>query len=320
MIITDACYRGDNSIDTAMGKVHSHLHLARDCAEYGSPMNYDAGLGERGLKTWAKGASKTAMKCGESKFIDQTSCRVSDQQILSNFSRLSNQHPSENIETTFPICLWKFSRKECHARYNLASCASEMVKSVKLLSHAEERRILDLLLHPLIVSKLKSLHGNSGIIEIWKGVTISLPQHGPDSKHHIRAFPEFDEHGSFYDWVMVKHDPSGEDSYWPSKALFLYRFEERDYCMCWCTQSRKIEDERFETYLSARWRMEYQNNGWPLLTSVDKMRDVVQTLYIYEHFHMTNTPIPDGPVNSAEQNTNCLKHVLCVFIKSPSYS
>ena len=48
--------------------------------------------------------------------------------------------------------------------------------------------------------------------------------------------------------------------------------------------------------------MEYQNNGRPLLTSVE-MRDVVQTLYVYEHFHMTNTPIPDGPVNLAEQKT-----------------
>ena len=47
-------YRGDNSVDCSTGKIHSHLHLASDIAEFGEPMNWEASKGERGLKVWAK--------------------------------------------------------------------------------------------------------------------------------------------------------------------------------------------------------------------------------------------------------------------------
>jgi hypothetical protein len=39
-------------------------------------MGYDAGTGERNLKRWDKGVSKTARKCGQAMFMEQTASRV----------------------------------------------------------------------------------------------------------------------------------------------------------------------------------------------------------------------------------------------------
>ena len=35
-------------------KFHELLHLAKHIDDYGSPLNFDAGTGERGLKEWVK--------------------------------------------------------------------------------------------------------------------------------------------------------------------------------------------------------------------------------------------------------------------------
>jgi hypothetical protein len=57
-VVLGGIYRGDNSVDTNTGKIHSHFHLARATREYGSPMGFDANLGERGLQSWTKNGGK----------------------------------------------------------------------------------------------------------------------------------------------------------------------------------------------------------------------------------------------------------------------
>ena len=118
-------YRGDNSVDTGTCKVHSHMHLPKDCFEYGSPMNYDAALGERGLKFWAKAPSRTAMKCGETTFITQTSSRVSDHQLLSKayrkMSDTASFHETSNAAIHPTHKRWSFTRKNCHMQYDLSA-------------------------------------------------------------------------------------------------------------------------------------------------------------------------------------------------------
>ena len=45
-------------------------------------MGYDAAKGERNLKFWAKEMSKTARKCGQAIFMEQTFKRVTDHLVL----------------------------------------------------------------------------------------------------------------------------------------------------------------------------------------------------------------------------------------------
>jgi hypothetical protein len=59
-IYKDAVYCGDDTVDCETPKIHAHLHLAGAIMDFGHPMNWDAGKGERGLKDWAKVVSSTA--------------------------------------------------------------------------------------------------------------------------------------------------------------------------------------------------------------------------------------------------------------------
>ena len=236
--ITDGLYRGDNSVDTGTCKVHSHLHLARDCSEYGSPMNYDAALGERGLKFWAKAPSRTARKCGEATFITQTSERVSDQLLLSNaFTAMNGFTPQTPIEVALPASkTWKFTRKRSHLTYNLATrrALSSVEPGQPIPIYAEEQSWRQLLL-PQIVAKLYSAHGNNGTVEVWKEVLISLGS--GKGTHHVRAFHQYDGYGAYFDWVNVKDSiEETEVDYVPAKALLLYKFRDECYCLCWKAQ------------------------------------------------------------------------------------
>jgi hypothetical protein len=75
-------YRGDDGIDAATCKCHSHYHIIDDIRYFGDPMGYNASTGECNLKWWAKRISKAARKCGQTIFLEQTSKRVLDQLVL----------------------------------------------------------------------------------------------------------------------------------------------------------------------------------------------------------------------------------------------
>lgn len=64
-------YWGDDTVDSATCKIHSQLHDVTDL--FGDQMGYTTETGERGLKVWAKGASKTALKHGSDKFMESIS-------------------------------------------------------------------------------------------------------------------------------------------------------------------------------------------------------------------------------------------------------
>lgn len=84
-------YRGDDSVDCETSKIHSHLHLPEDIQDYGHPMNWEAGKGERGLKVWAKLASATAQKFTIPIFTHQTALRVADAMLLSKAAAMLDQ-------------------------------------------------------------------------------------------------------------------------------------------------------------------------------------------------------------------------------------
>ncbi len=80
--ITAKIYRGDNSTDCMTCKIHCHFHITDDIKYFGPPIGYDASTGECNLKWWAKSISKTARKCGQGIFLEQTSRRVSENRLL----------------------------------------------------------------------------------------------------------------------------------------------------------------------------------------------------------------------------------------------
>jgi hypothetical protein len=74
-------YRGDNTVlDSATCKLHLQLH---DTTEYYSDqMGHNSEMGERGLKVWAKGASKKALKHSSDKFTQSMLDRIGKMLLL----------------------------------------------------------------------------------------------------------------------------------------------------------------------------------------------------------------------------------------------
>jgi hypothetical protein len=80
--LTSTLNRGDGTMNWNIQKVHEILHLPMQMAEYGSPTNYDAGIGESGLKHWAKRPARRALKGCIEVFTSSTACRVHEGLVI----------------------------------------------------------------------------------------------------------------------------------------------------------------------------------------------------------------------------------------------
>jgi hypothetical protein len=63
-------------------KIHELMHIAGDVAKYGLPANFDAGWGERELKSFGKDPSKTAQMHAEEDFLWQVNKRLYEGAVL----------------------------------------------------------------------------------------------------------------------------------------------------------------------------------------------------------------------------------------------
>jgi hypothetical protein len=74
--------QGDNTYNWKIQKFHEILHLPKQVREYGNICNTDAGLGERGLKFWAKCQGCRALKGNTEVFTASTIQQVCEHGCL----------------------------------------------------------------------------------------------------------------------------------------------------------------------------------------------------------------------------------------------
>jgi hypothetical protein len=288
-------YRGDNTFDVATCKCHSHLHLVKDVEYYGDPMGFDASKGERNLKAWAKHISKTARKRGHATFIRQTANRVSDHQLIKTVEQSLSKHnapvfptigvaaraahngPDENSMST--TVKWKYTRKKCHMRYDLQTKEAALDDGTTSYGNAGCHKLLT----PHVKQVLDALHGDVGFLSIWKEIRVDLVGCG-GGYHYVRAFHDFDACGHFFDWIHLVTDGHQASSYRPAKVLLLYCFQDQHYALVWKARAATRAELDQETNLSARWKMDLQENGLPLLVSVP-IDHIEKCILVYEHWH-----------------------------------
>jgi hypothetical protein len=82
MYFDSILYQGDNTIDCDTCKIHTQLHNHQMLGYFGNHMQTNTAMGERSLKVWAKGASRTALKHGKGKFTYSTLMRVGERMLL----------------------------------------------------------------------------------------------------------------------------------------------------------------------------------------------------------------------------------------------
>jgi hypothetical protein len=270
-------YRGDNSVDTNTCKVHAHSHLAEATKNYGSPMGYDANLGERGLQTWAKQISTTAQKCGDATFVTQTANRVADMLLLSKARRSYKQQPTRHQRSPLHMeegQMWKYTRATCHMTFDLQSRDIETFHSNVPAEPTDDKLLL-----PQIQSFLRRTHGNSGMVMIWKEI---LLEPDPGARQYIRAFHSYDKYGKFFDWAQLQDDDTDSSNYVPAKVLLLYKFQGEDFAICWRAARTTAIERRHETNISARWGMEFRNDMKAKIVCVPTAK-LSRCLFVFEH-------------------------------------
>ena len=272
-IYTDGIYRGDDTVDCETPKIHAHLHLAGDIIDFGHPMNWDAGKGERGLKDWAKVVSSTAQKQNLSDFTYQTAMRICDCALL---KRVQQNFGSKNPKPAVTLSEQLF-RRLAHFRINTDSGIVESIDRRRGTGETWSGRPL---FHALVLKALKSCEDRNGKpeVHVWKNGQLNIN----GNMKHIRASSCFDNRGQFYDWVSVQD--ADRQSWYPAKLLILFDDLNSEKCaIVQCCEWQNHIEKRQDTPISSRWSLEFNpKNGEPILRKI-VLKDVVDVLYTVEH-------------------------------------
>jgi len=302
-------YRGDDGVDCETPKIHAHLHLAGDIIDFGHPMNWDAGKGERGLKDWAKMVSSTAQQQSLSEFTYQTASRISEYALLSRVQQRSCG--SRNLEkpTVNQIIHTQQFRKLPHFWIDTFSGEVTSIdrRNGKQTKFSPNRELI----HRRVFLFLKRCERRvTTTVHIWNDGQIEID----GNMKRIRASSCFDNRGQFYDWVYIQVDQDDERTCYPAKLLLL--FEDKDQVMCAIVQGcewQNNEEKGHNTPLSTRWSLEFSADGSPTLRKIS-LKNVVEVLYTVEH---QNGDIKNGLGFNTD---HCrLRGRCCVDVVEPRY-
>jgi hypothetical protein len=296
-------YRGDSSVDTDTCKAHCFMHLLFNTVEYGDPMQYDSGKGERGLKQWAKAVSVTAQKIGLDTFLFQTIMRVADRLLLSRASDIVERQirvPQEMAENADDEVVTK--RKLPHFRYYRAQ---DKVVAVSRRGKESPTSTKSGAISPNVIAHLRKVEKEMEVVNIW--CELKVPRTRDCTKSQLlRAHPNLDNFGGFFDWVDAEFDVFGgaeqaldEDSYSenevyvaPAKLLAFYVDAGGEECVIvhsveW---SDGKETALGNTRLILNYALEFQSSGWPTIRKI-KLEDIYRPLYVIER-KRSKTPLP----------------------------
>jgi len=286
-------------------KFHDLLHLARDMSRFGSPQNFDAGPGESGLRWWAKRPALTSQKRGYPVFIRQVAARLYEMQVFSAARRAmdlgdsclegkSDSDLEAEAEATDPPIRPNTGNgvpqvpasKQPYFRGSSFTLVYDDTQGHLREQWAGDpkKRLGPLEIHPLVLGYFRNGPDDSEeekvpAFEDVVGYTELVCPNIPDETRRegsprpmlYRAHPNYHSEGKWYDWVIVRYDPSSnpdfEESMYPptykphevpAKLLCFYR--DRN------TQSMKAlvhacvfrDDNEDDTVLTELWQLEYK--------------------------------------------------------------
>jgi hypothetical protein len=280
------------------------MHILNNTFEYGDPMQYESGKGERGLKQWAKAASVTAQKVGLDNFLFQTVMRVADRMLLSRASDIVQRQQIKVIDSVSNDSKQQVTkRKKAHYRY-YRSCDKVVVLDRRGKESPTTRTTCTV--SPNVITHLIKGDKTREVFDIWCEIT--LPKTKDNIKPQLlRAHPKRDKFGCFFDWVDARFEMTREqgkdseddetaasDELYVAPAKLLAFYEDMDGIDCAIVHSVQWSEGK-ETALgntrlvSNYWR-EFQTSGWPAIRTI-KVADIYRALYVFERKKCKN-PVP----------------------------
>jgi hypothetical protein len=174
-------------------------------------MQYESRKGERGLKQWAKSVSVTAQKVGLDNFIFQTIMRVADRLLLSRASDIvRRQFIAQPVSSVHSVlcnnALSVTKRKLPHFWYYKAE---DRLVSVDRRGKESPPTTSSGTIGRNVLAHLQKVEKQMDIVCIW--CEIKLPRTRESAQPQLlRAHPNLDKFGSYFDWVDAKFNVDGD--------------------------------------------------------------------------------------------------------------
>jgi hypothetical protein len=222
--------RGDKTHNWNTQKTHEILHFADQICEYGHIMNADTGVGERGLKDWAKKAARRALKGSIDVFTDSTTRQVVDTLTLRKAAEVMN------------VGDHMFCYNQRHTRAPLPEKEAISQEMSGMLVGEPKFKIVGRFVDGTVQTEVKwfgcTAKKNSSVVHpkivelveeeyFWEGednatnerdngtterVIFGYTEYQLPCGNLVRAHPNFRSEGPFYDWCIVP-DPNEEHDY-----------------------------------------------------------------------------------------------------------
>ena len=268
-------YRGDNSIDSRTTKTHVHRRLGQNFKDMLNLMHGCSELGEKLLKTEAKGISKTAQQRGEEIFQNQTCQRIDDRIVIDVFrqhiehattkpaptsrksDRFSRGMPHFLFDRENPAVTWKLDRKGKQSKPD--ACSGDIEKIVK--------------------DYLLSTECNMQTFGIYNEAILR-------DGTWIRAFPVYRKEGSWFDVVNVQW----ETGMFPAKCVGFFKRPTEDGSKTLMAIVHVVDEKSMgkvpgftDSPLTSHYHMNYLR-GKPVLHSVP-LESINSGLLSVTHVH-----------------------------------
>jgi hypothetical protein len=217
--ITRWVKRGSDTKNWSISKFHELLHIVKDCDEFGSQSNVDAGKGEHGLKTWAKLPAKTVRPRQLEQFYHDLATRIYENRLLELAS-----------DTLLPI----------HKRTSTCLPVPQEVSTNQVGDTDETKTRIEL---NQVVTVLK-VTGTTilgvefentirAINDIVFPVTIYQEAHFfTPEKRIVRSCPQYRSSGPWRDWVYVQYENRiGNRVYYPYQVFGFFWLKDEPHAI-----------------------------------------------------------------------------------------
>lgn len=260
-------YRGDGTCDTNTCKTHTLSRNGWNNRTWGSLMNTSCHLGERLLKTHAKGVSKTAQKRGEGTFLFQTAHRAVERMVVTRAfeemeeTELRNSPPHPAVKTR-KIHFFEF-KAEANATVTAVTSEGKRGSPNK---HSG-------FLPSFLIPALMEVEQEANEFHVWNEITLR------DAENRVRAHPNYSQRGPWYDWVRCKFQDQNKDgtiteAFYPARALCFYRVDGVGELKCLVhsgggKKTRSVESKTLiDSNLCVHYRMEFRPDNKPFLHGI----------------------------------------------------
>jgi hypothetical protein len=297
------------------------VHFLEDILALGPASGYSTETGERGLKQWAKQPSITAQKRSDAVFSKQVCERIHERALI---DRLAESKPLENEVLT------------ADAKQNnevKAKCANFVISvnntaTVTRVTRSGKPHKIQIEFPQLILSWF---HKNFPYSECAKSIQLFtelvLPGNGGHSGTTVRAHPNYQSNGAWYDYALAKYEEEErhDEVTYPVKLVGFFRdpsslqlkalVQEVDF------QSQEQTDR--ESQLFRHWTLNSKVNT--VTNSCDAIFVAIPVESLSDRIYV----IDPAPVGGFTRRMKCDFDILAVkyvteewpqsFLASPSY-